>query len=166
MHFLTLVIIDHIDLLTKPRYVQVIIDSLKYCQEHKGLLVYEYVIMTNHLHLIAKCREPWRLSAAISSFKRYTTKVFLKMIEYERRTYIQWAFKNSFSKKEHSERQIWRRENHAVLLETERFLTQKANYIHNNPVKKEYVRKPEDWKFSSAGDRIVGNVGVLKLEKY
>jgi putative transposase len=139
---------------------------LKYCQEHKGLMLYEYVMMTNHLHLIAKCSEPYQLSAAISSFKRYTTKVFLEMIEYEKRSYIQWAFKNSFSKKEHAERQIWRRENHAVFLESEFFLIQKANYIHNNPVMKEFVDRPEDWKYSSAKERIIGDAGVLKLEQY
>jgi hypothetical protein len=36
------------------------------------------------------------------------------------------------------------------LVESEDFFFQKLEYIHNNPVRKQYVVKPEDWYWSSA----------------
>lgn len=68
-HFLTLTIIEWIDIFTKPKYFHIIIDSLKYCRKNKGLLLYEFAIMTNHLHLIAKAAEECKLSQIISDFK-------------------------------------------------------------------------------------------------
>jgi len=43
-HFLTITIIEWIDIFTKPKYFQIIINSLRYCQKNKGLLLYEFVI--------------------------------------------------------------------------------------------------------------------------
>jgi len=74
MHFLTLTTIEWIDIFTKPEYFKVIIDSLKYCRENKGLLLYEYVIMLNHIHLIARAEERSKLSQIISDFKKHTTR--------------------------------------------------------------------------------------------
>ncbi|MCK4553454.1 transposase, partial [Candidatus Parcubacteria bacterium] len=78
MHFLTLTIIEWIDIFTKPEYFKVIIDSLKYCRKNKGLKLYEYVIMTNHIHLIVKAEQGYKLSQIISDFKKYTTREILK----------------------------------------------------------------------------------------
>jgi len=67
-HFLTITTIEWIDIFTKQQYFQIIVDSLKYCRENKGLLLYEFVIMTNHLHLIARVKEKYKLSQIISDF--------------------------------------------------------------------------------------------------
>ncbi len=47
MHFLTFRVIEWIDVFTKPIYFESIVNSLKYCQKNKGLLLNAYVIMTN-----------------------------------------------------------------------------------------------------------------------
>ncbi len=51
-HFLTFSVVGWIDVLTKEGYKEVIIESLKYCQEHKGLILQCWVIMSNYIHLI------------------------------------------------------------------------------------------------------------------
>lgn len=98
-HFLTLTIIEWIDIFTKPEYFKIIINSLKYCQKNKGLLVYEYVIMPNHLHLIAGSKENFQLSLIISDFKRFTTKEILKLLAKDNRRYILNLIRNSFARK-------------------------------------------------------------------
>lgn len=57
LHFLTFTIVGWVDVFTRKETKQIIIDSLKYCIENKGLILYGYVIMTNHLHLIARADE-------------------------------------------------------------------------------------------------------------
>lgn len=45
---------------------------------------------------------------------------------------------------------VWQDGYHAELVETNWFIKQKVNYIHNNPVKDKIVTEPEVYYFSSA----------------
>ena len=164
MHFLTLTIIEWIDIFTKPKCFKVIIDSLKYCRKNKGLKLYEYVIMTNHIHLIVKAEEGYKLSQIVSDFKKHTTREILKLLEKDNRRYILNLIKNSFVKKKGYEKQIWQRENYPEVILSEKFLRQKIKYIYNNPVKKEYVKKSEDWLYSSAMNRILDDNNVIEVD--
>ena len=164
MHFITLTIIEWIDIFTKPEYFQVIIDSLKYCRKNKGFKLYEYVIMTNHIHLIVRAKEGHKLSQIISDFKKYTTREILSLLEKDNRRYILNLFKNSFAKKIGYEKQIWQRENYPEVIMSDKFLREKIKYIYKNPVKKEYVVNPEDWLYSSARNRILDDHSVIELD--
>ncbi|MFO7889757.1 MAG: transposase [bacterium] len=55
-------------------YFKIIIDSFKYCQEHKGLYLLGYVIMPTHLHLITSNNDSTSLSEIMRDFKNYTSK--------------------------------------------------------------------------------------------
>ncbi|MEA3463802.1 MAG: transposase [Patescibacteria group bacterium] len=164
MHFLTLTIIEWIDIFTKPEYFKVIIDSFKYCRKNKGLKLYEYVIMTNHIHFIAKAKENYKLSPIISDFKKHATREILKLLEKDNRRYILNLIKNSFAKKKGYKKQIWQRENYPEAIIAEKFLRQKIRYIYNNPVKKEYVKNQEYWLYSSARNRILNDNSVIELD--
>ncbi len=163
-HFLTITIIEWIDIFTKPQYFQIIIDSLKYCQKNKGLLLYEFIIMTNHLHLIIRAKEKYKLSQIISDFKKHTTREILKELEKDNRRYILNLIKNSFSKKQNYQNQIWLRENYPEPIINEKFLNEKIKHTYNNPVKKEYVIKQENWLYSSARNRILNDDIVIRLD--
>ncbi len=165
-HFLTLTIIEWIDIFTKPEYFHIIIDSLKYCRKNKGLLLYEFVIMTNHLHLIARAEERHRLSQIISDFKKHTTREILKTLEKDNRKYILNLIRNSFAKKKDYQNQIWQRENYPEIITIEEFLNEKISYIYNNPIKKEYVTKSENWLYSSARNRILNDDGIIELDGF
>ena len=166
LHFFTITTIEWIDIFTKLEYFSLIIDSLKFCQQKKNLLLFEYVIMTNHLHLIAKTSSIVGLSQIISDFKKYTTQEIYKLLEKDNRKYILSLLKNSYSKKFGYKNQIWQRENYPEPIESEEFLNSKVNYIYYNPVRKGYVGKPEDWLFSSARNRILNDETLIKVEKY
>jgi REP element-mobilizing transposase RayT len=79
-YFITLTIIDWVDVFTRKEYKDIVIDSLNYCIQHKGLQVYEFVIMSNHLHLIlSSSKEP--LSGIIRDFKKFTAKRIIEAIQ-------------------------------------------------------------------------------------
>ena len=46
--------------------------------------------------------------------------------------------------------EVWARTNMPKMIENEEYLLQKITYIHENPVRRQYVKKPEDWLWSSA----------------
>ena len=67
IYFLTITVIEWINIFTKPRYFEVLRDSLQYCIEHKGLMLYEYVFMTNHIHLIVGVRDDGMVTEQLST---------------------------------------------------------------------------------------------------
>jgi len=52
MYFVTLTIVGWVDLFTKPELKRIVLESLKYCQDQKGLLIHGWCLMPSHLHMI------------------------------------------------------------------------------------------------------------------
>ncbi|HZK08854.1 MAG TPA: transposase [Bacteroidales bacterium] len=151
-YFLTFQIVGWVDLFTRKVYRDIVIDSLKFCQEKKGLNLFAYVIMSNHMHLLAQSEND-DLSGIIRDFKRFTSRQFIDFIENgseSRRDWLRVVFAYHGMLKSNQENQIWTHENHAELIYSQKFIEQKVNYIHNNPVKSGIVVKPEDYLYSSA----------------
>jgi putative transposase len=153
-YFLTLTVVNWVDVFSRKNHREAIVDSLKYCQEHKGLIVFAYVVMTNHLHLIVNTDEPYLLKDAIRDFKKFTSKKILEQIQKEPESRREWMLSifASNAGKKHTEFRFWKEGNHAIELFSEKFVWDKINYIHNNPVESGFVRQPEEWIYSSASN--------------
>jgi len=153
MYFLTMTVVNWIDVFSRRRYRDMVIDSLKYCQNNKGLEIFAFVIMTNHVHLVVRCPNG-NLSSVIRDFKSYTAKMILVSIAEEpesRRDWMLKMFEFSASRNKRNEKyQLWMHDNHAELLCNSNIIDQKINYIHENPVKAGFVDKAEDYVYSSA----------------
>ena len=57
LYFVTSTVIDWLDVFTRPLYKKIVIESLEYCQKEKGLDIYAWVLMTNHLHMKVGTRD-------------------------------------------------------------------------------------------------------------
>lgn len=66
---------------TRKRYKDIVVDSLKYCKEEKGLELFSWVLMSNHIHLIARAKEDYQLSDILRDFKKHMSKQIIKSIE-------------------------------------------------------------------------------------
>lgn len=163
--FLTLTIIEWINIFTKEEYFKVLLDSLKYCQKHKGLLLFGFVFMTNHIHLIASARYG-NLADVIRDFKNYTKIEVKKLLINDKRQYILRLLSVSCYKKPGTKLQIWQRENYPEVIKSDKFFGQKLQYIHLNPVRKGYVTKSEDWKYSSAGNYHLNDNSLIEIVRW
>ena len=154
LYFLTLTIVDWVDIFTRAVYKDIIIDSLNYSIDHKGLEVYGYVIMTNHLHLMLRSASEIGLSNTLRDFKKFTGKSIVEAVNNEpesRREWIIHRFKwNAAQNERNSNHQIWQQTNHAVEIHSKEFFDQRLNYIHQNPVRTRIVDAAEDYVYSSA----------------
>lgn len=168
-HFITFATVEWIDALSRPVYKDVMIDSLRYCQQHKGLALHAYVIMNNHVHLIASAREGFNLSDILRDLKKYTSKALLELIQgsetrESRRGWMLWIFRSAGERNSNNkEFQFWQQDNHPVELSTPTMLEQRLNYLHNNPVVERIVNEPEHYVYSSAIN-YAGGKGLLDLE--
>jgi len=155
IHFVTPTIVGWCDVFSRKVYKDIIVDSLKFCQKNKGLIIYGYVIMTNHIHMVISARDGFSLSDIIRDFKRHTSKKIINEIltnpkesrqEWMLRLFKYYAKYN----KNNKIYQIWKRDNHPVELVKKDWMWQKINYIHQNPVRAGITLKGEDYLYSSA----------------
>ena len=154
LYFVTLTIVDWIDIFTRQDYFDLIIKNLDYCQAHKNLEVYEYVIMTNHLHLIALGKDK-PLSDILRDFKTFTSKELLRQLNREinpvRKEWILKRFQYAgMSNSRNKQYQVWQNYNFPTLLSSNFLIDQKTDYIHENPVLAGFVNCPPDYFYSSA----------------
>lgn len=162
-YYVTFQVVRWVDIFTRKTYRDIVIDSLRFCQQTKGLEIYAYVIMSNHIHLLIRsnCN---KLSDTIREFKSYTAKQILSSINNEPESRRDWMLNIfEFAAKQHkrnSKYQVWTHENHAELIYSKEFITQKINYIHANPVRAGIVVNAEDYVYSSASN-FAGKDGLI-----
>jgi len=167
VYFLTFTVTDWVDVFTRNEYKTEIVNSLNYCVSNKGLCIYAWCLMTNHLHLVCKADENFRISDIIRDFKKFTSKSIIKMIQQipeSRRDWMldRFEFAGKFDRRI-KKYKFWQETNHAVLLDTNLMIDQRINYIHENPVRALIVAHPHEYIFSSAVD-FAGEKGLVEIQ--
>jgi REP element-mobilizing transposase RayT len=168
LYFTTSTVVDWIDVFTRPQYKQIIIESLSYCQEEKGLDIYAWVLMTNHLHMVTSVRDDKQtISDILRDFKKFTSKKIIASIEENpeesRKVWMLDRFWFvGINDKKIKNFKFWQDGNNIEQIYSYDFFKQKVNYIHMNPVRQEIVERPEDYLYSSARD-YAGMKGLLKV---
>lgn len=165
-HFITATVVDWIDVFTRQNYRDSVIECLNYCIKNKGMIVYAYVIMSNHIHMVVQSNEG-KLSDLIRDFKKFTAKTILDKIQNEPESRREWMLERFQKATETHTRnknyQFWQYGNHAEEVYSENFLWSKIDYIHMNPVRSGLVKKVEDYIYSSANSYI-NNEGLVSVE--
>jgi putative transposase len=147
-HFLTCTVVEWLPVFTRQETVQILFDSWRYLQSSEGFRLYGFVVLENHLHVIAQAED---LPALWRRFKSYTARQLIERLKTSRAEALlkrmQLAHKAQRSDREH---QFWQEGSHPQVIASEAVLRQKLEYIHQNPVKRGYVDEPEHWRWSSA----------------
>ena len=168
LYFTTSTVIDWVDIFTRVSYRHIVVDSLAYCQKAKGLKIYAWVLMSNHLHMVVSTEAKQAIGDILRDFKKFTNKKILKTLkEDEHESRRMWMRNGSGPAGANDKRitnyRFWQEGNHVEDIYTSEFLWQKIGYIHQNPVKAEIVARPEDYLYSSGRD-YAGEKGLLEVE--
>lgn len=167
IYFITTAVVNWVDVFTRRELAEIIVESLIYCQKEKGLIIYAWCLMPNHLHMILSAKQGMNLSDIIRDFKKFTSKKVIKTIKEIRESRRDWMlaiFKeaaNSHSKA--SLYKLWQDGFHPIELESNHFMEQKLSYIHENPVKTGLVAEPEYYAYSSAIN-YCGELGLIAVD--
>lgn len=167
-YFITMTVVDWLDVFTRPIYNDIMVNSLAYSIRNKGLILHAWVIMSNHIHLIVSVNHKHKLSDIFRDLKKFTSKKIVaeieNNIEESRKKWMLWIFRNHGSKNPNNkEIQFWQQDSHPIELDKNEMIDQRLDYLHNNPVKATIVHEPEHYIYSSAID-YVGGKGLIKLE--
>ena len=164
VHFVTFTVHQWADVFSRQTYIDELINSLRYCQQEKGLEIFAWVIMSNHCHLILRATGNNRLSDIIRDLKKHTSKSIYKAIEEN----VHESRKSWLLRVLSHEGRIWFWEEgyHGEEIISTEFFESKLNYIHLNPVRAGIVEKEEEYFNSSAGDLYGIRKGKLLLSRF
>jgi REP element-mobilizing transposase RayT len=178
-YFCTLTVLEWLPIFTESRYIEPILDSLRYCRANKGLSIHAFVVMPNHLHLICSASVSHRITteespaaqgmdrrsaagsidhnapalhAVMRDFKRFTSRrIHERLLADNRNTLLGWLrFSTQAARRGRGETGLWRDGFQPRAIWSSDVLQQKLDYLHANPCRKGLVARAEDWWFSSA----------------
>jgi len=149
LYFVTASISGWKHLLAEPKYAQVILDSLVWLQKAKRILLFAFVIMPSHLHMILK-PEIKTIGDILQDFGSYTAHTILHQLRHDKREDLLLFFHEQRRDARH-ELSIWQ-DIQAKNIYSSEFLYQKMEYIHSNPISKNWklVADRADYKYGSA----------------
>ena len=166
-HFITVTVVDWIDVFSRKVYRDEVIASLDYCIKNKGMHLYGYVIMSNHIHMIVQSQDG-KLSDLIRDFKKFTARTILNKIQTEPESRRESMFERfALATESHSRNktyQFWKYGNHPEEIYTNSFMWSKLDYIHLNPVRAGLVQKASHYIYSSASN-YVNDIGLVTITK-
>jgi REP element-mobilizing transposase RayT len=169
LYFITFATVNWTDVFTRNIYKDILINSLKHCIEYKGLEVYAYTIMTNHVHLIAASSGKEKMEHIMRDMKKFTAYEIINTIkenrQESRREWLLEIFeKAGRANSNNTKYQFWQQDNHPIELQTNDMIEQRLNYIHNNAVEAGIVYEPHHYVYSSAAQYAGKETGLLPIK--
>jgi len=157
-HFITLNVVDWVDVFVRPLYKLVMVDALNRFVDSNGLVINAWCLMSNHLHLLATTKEGQNFPVVIRDLKKFTTKKIFEAIAAEPDLRKEWMlqrfehYSQCFKKIE--KYSLWQTcsNSHYISTNNIQMLHDHIKFIHENPVRDTLVEFPGDYIFSSARD--------------
>ncbi|MCF8369575.1 MAG: transposase [Bacteroidales bacterium] len=168
MYFVTFAVVDWVDVFTRDVYRWTFVDSLNWSIKNKSLIVFGWVLMTNHVHLIVARKGKYKLEEIFRDIKKFTSvkiinEIQTNSIESRKDWMIRIFIDRGQSNTQNEKFQFWQHGNHPIELDNNKIIEQKLDYLHNNPVLHGFANKPEAYNWSSALD-YSGMKGYVDIE--
>ena len=132
--------------------------------------LYAWCIMSSHVHLFIGTNAE-KLENIMRDMKKHTSanlKACIKVHPQERRReWLLWMMERAGKENgNNSNFQLWRQDNHPILLDDMKKLHHSLDYIHNNPVVAGIVEKAEDYMYSTARNyhNLPGKIDVIRID--
>jgi len=145
--YITLVAKDRLSVFRSDALKKVSCEALNEARNSGGFLIFAYVIMPDHLHLITS--QPKSSAEVLRYVKGITGRRvinYLKDGNYQsslaKLQHPEWKRKHTYS--------LWQQEKNVFSIFSEAAFMQKVNYIHLNPVRAGLVERAIDYRWSSA----------------
>ena len=160
IYFVSFAVRDWIEVFIHEDYKKIIVENLAFCQKNKGLEIFAWCIMTNHVHLLIRAKEEALLQNILRDFKKFSSKAITNAIQNSNdEKNIKVLLPHFITPDGY---RFWHADNHPIEVWSNAVIKQKINYIHQNPVKKGLVLMPEHYLYSSAVD-YAGKKGLLDI---
>lgn len=159
-YFVTATTLNWLPLFSNPEVVQIVFNSLKFQQDKGRITLFAYILMENHLHLVVSAPD---LVKEMANFKSFTARESIDLYKAQGNKFIlEQLSQHRTAYRKDRVYQFWQEGVHPKRIQDENMMRQKINYIHHNPVRRGYVDKATDWRYSSARN-YAGMAGLLDV---
>jgi putative transposase len=141
-HFVTFSCYQRKPLLQGDWAKEVVERVLETTRRERCLCVAAYVLMPEHVHLLANEPGEGTLASFIQVLKQRTAREL----------------------KRNDEPQFWQRRYYDFNVSSHEKYIQKIRYIHRNPVERGLFSRPEDYRWSSFRHYATGHTGAVEIE--
>jgi REP-associated tyrosine transposase len=151
LYFITGSLLEWRPLFARHTYAMIVLHSLDWHRKQGRFQLYAYVIMPTHFHVIAKPAENQTISANLQSLGSFTAHTILQQLRADNLTAELAFFAQNREPDRSEQHQIWQ-PMQAKNIYTPAFLSEKMEYLHNNPVTKKWqlAEHRDAYTYSSA----------------
>ncbi len=166
LYFISFATVNWVDVFIRNEYKNELLNCWRYCQQHKGLEIYAWCIMSSHVHMMIGSHDK-TLDGIVRDMKSYTSGRMKELIKEHptesRREWVLWMMTRAGKKNgNNNEWQFWQQHNQPIEIVNEKMYNSILHYIHQNPVVAGFVKEAEHWLYSSANGYEKNN-GLIKL---
>ena len=134
-------------------YVRLLLQTIYRYRREGCYQLHSFVVMPEHVHLLVSESERGDLSTVMQAIKQgYTRRVLAHL-------------GRSHADVSANDHHIWQRRFYDFAVWTAEKRNEKLHYIHQNPVKRGLVSKPEEWRWSSARYYLLGEPGPVLVNE-
>jgi len=165
IYFITTVVYARRSLFTHPAYVLCLLDSLNYYRFAYSFKIIGYVIMPDHIHLLVWPQKEPNVEAFMRDLKKFSAVRIIRQAEVEDRVEDLEAFTQAGAETGRSQRKVWQDSYWDKNIFSDRFLRQKLNYMHRNPLRAGLVKGPELYPYSSYRNYLFGDDSLFEIDR-
>ena len=145
-YFFTSVAHDRLPIFRTDKLKQIACDAFDEARKSAGLLIFAYVVMPDHYHIITDGkRQP---SDTLRYLNGISAKRILDYLKEDSPASLEKL--KMFEKKRGYKYSVWEHHPDKFLITSDSMMMQKVNYIHENPMKAQLVQHPDDYLYSSS----------------
>ncbi len=162
--YITSNIYHRMKIFTRPSFIIPIIDSLNYYRYQYSSKLLGYVIMPDHIHLLIWPQNEQNVTDFMRDIKRFTSGRITRQAKLEGK--IDWVkkFEESGDETSRAEFKVWQDSFWEQDIYTRKFLEQKLNYIHLNPVRAGIAETAESYFYSSYGNYYLSENQLIEID--
>lgn len=166
LYFVTTKAVDYAHLFQRDLVKRLLIDALDCMHLRQHLSLYAFVIMPNHIHLIAQFLAEKPLMDWVRDYKKHVADRLIRQYQVENH---QQALEFLARKVSHPDKQkykVWEDGYNAKDIFSPEFLRQKIEYIHNNPCQTHWglVTNPAEYMWSSARFYLTNQPAIIPVK--
>ena len=164
IYYITSVIYNRLEIFTRASFVIPLLDSLSYHRYQYFIKLLGYVIMLDHIHLLIFPKTEQAVIDFMRDFKRFTSGRITRQAKVEGMSKWVEMFETAGTETNRAEYKVWQDSFWEQSIYTEKFLKQKLDYIHLNPVRAGIVEAAADYPYSSYRNYYLGDNQLIEID--
>lgn len=166
LYFITTKAVDYVPLFQRDLVKRLLVDALDCMRLREQLTLYAFVVMPNHIHLMAQCPAEKPVNDWVRDYKKHVADRLIRhyQVENNRQALAFLAGKVTRPDKQHFK--VWEDGYNAKDVFSPEFLHQKMEYIHHNPCQPHWglVTSPAEYLWSSARFYLTDQPSIIPVD--